>query len=95
VSKTINIANAAPKKPARPKFYLINANGERLDEELPRWDPSAEKRFANRVRDRGNCCNYYHLQGSCPSEEYCEYYHGDRLGPAEHLVLRHKARCLK
>ncbi|KAK1765606.1 hypothetical protein QBC33DRAFT_454409 [Phialemonium atrogriseum] len=91
-AKTINIA---PKKPAQLKHYTININGERLDEELSRWDPSAEKRFANRIRERGNCCNFYHLRGKCPEEEFCGYYHGDRLGPAELLVLRHKARSLK
>lgn len=92
--KTINIA---PKRTPPPrKYYLVNVNSERLDEELPRWDPSAEKRFVNRVTRAGrNCCNHYHLKGSCPDETYCDYTHGDRLNPAELLVLRHKARSLK
>ncbi|KAL1844774.1 hypothetical protein VTK73DRAFT_1819 [Phialemonium thermophilum] len=91
-SKTINVA---PKKPAPPRFYLVNKHGERLDEELPRWDPNAEKRFSKRIKETGNMCNNYQLRGRCPDGEFCPYDHGERLGPAELLVLRHKARSLK
>lgn len=90
-AKTINIS---AKKPPAPKYYVVNSNGERLDEELPRWDSAAEKRFAARLRENGNLCNFYHLRATCPDPAYCGYAHGDRLTAGEVLVLRHKARSL-
>ncbi|KAI1392860.1 uncharacterized protein F4822DRAFT_143447 [Hypoxylon trugodes] len=83
----------SPKPVAnKGKYYIINSSGERLDEPLPRCDPNAEARLAERTKkeSRGPC-NRYHLLGSC-DEYYCTYYHGERFGPAELLVLRIKAR---
>ncbi|KXT08868.1 hypothetical protein AC579_6757 [Pseudocercospora musae] len=88
-SKTISIA---PKKNPARKFILLNAYDERLDVELPRTDPSAEARFAERVKKDGKCCNNYHLTGKCDAGEYCDYHHGEKFSPGELLVLKHKAR---
>lgn len=62
-SKTINIASK--KTPVRP-FALLNVYDERLDSELPRSDPGAEKRFADQIKTTGRkYCNDYHLSGNC------------------------------
>lgn len=61
-SKTINIASK--KAPVRP-FALVNVYDERLDSELPRSDPGAEKRFADQIKTGRKFCNDYHLSGSC------------------------------
>ena len=61
-SKTINIASK--KVPVR-KHILVNVNDERIDAELPRTDPGAEKRFADRLKTKGKLCNNYHLTGNC------------------------------
>lgn len=92
-TKTITIA---PKKTLAQKFYLVNAYDERLDMELPRLDPLAEKRYQDRVRRLGrNYCNRYHLAGNCLNGDECSYEHGEPLPAAELLVLRHKSRSLK
>jgi hypothetical protein len=88
-SKTINIA---PKKTPARKFILLNVDGDRLDAELPRSDPAAENRYAERLKTSGKCCNSYHLTGKCEAGEYCDYVHGEKLSPGELLVLKHKAR---
>lgn len=80
------------KKPAAPKYYLINKNGERVDEELPKTDPSAKQRYEARQKKLGNHCNEYHLKGVDCDAEYCSYIHLERLSKAEALVLQHKAR---
>jgi hypothetical protein len=85
----INIASA--KKPAPRKSYLVNKDGERVDEDLPRFDPAAEKRYQARKAEHGSHCNEFYLKGHC-DPKYCVYYHGDPLPKAEMLVLRHKAR---
>ncbi|EME89346.1 uncharacterized protein MYCFIDRAFT_98041, partial [Pseudocercospora fijiensis CIRAD86] len=88
-SKTISIA---PKKNPNRKFILLNAYDERIDIELPRTDPGAEARFAERLKKEGKCCNSYHLTGKCDAGEYCDYHHGEKFTPGELLVLKHKAR---
>lgn len=62
-TKTFNVAPT--KKPPVRKFILLNVNDERLDTELPRTDPGAEKRFADRLKTKGKLCNNYHLTGKC------------------------------
>lgn len=86
------------KKPGVPqrKFYLVNAFEERIDQELPRPDQAAEKRYADRVQKLGyNYCNKYHLLEHCSNGDYCGYEHGERLPPPELAVLRLKCRSLK
>jgi hypothetical protein len=90
------VITVATKKPAVRKFYLVNAYDERIDMELPRPDPAAEKRYMERVRKLGyNYCNKYHLLDDCPNGSYCCYEHGEKLPPAEIGVLRFKCRNLK
>lgn len=88
---TINIGS---KKPTLPKYYLINKYNERVDQELPRCNPTSDNKFKARVREHGNHCNFYHLRNDCEEADYCGYYHGDPISPGETLVLRHKARSL-
>ncbi|KAF2772936.1 hypothetical protein EJ03DRAFT_286542 [Teratosphaeria nubilosa] len=90
-TRTINIAS---KKAAPRKFVLINVHDERLDERLPEQDPKAYARFLEKTKDGRNLCNNHHLYGYCPSGEYCDYMHGERLSGGELLVLKHKARSL-
>lgn len=82
------------KKQAARKFMLLNAYDERMDQELPKTDSSAEYRFSERAKSKGKLCNNYHLTGKCGQGEFCDYHHGDRLTPGEQLVLKHKARSL-
>jgi hypothetical protein len=65
---------------------------ERVDETLPRTDPSAESRYNKRMESVGKACNDYHLSGKCDKKEYCDYVHGEKLTQGELLVLKHKAR---
>lgn len=87
--KPIDISS--PKKRPR-KYYLLNANSERLDEPLPRLDPKAERRFKEMMAKNGtNFCNNHYLLGGCDTPD-CPYYHGEKLPPALLNVLRQKAR---
>ena len=61
-SKTINIAS---KKASARRYVLLNVDDERVDPELPRSDPGAEKRFTDRLKTIGKYCNNYHLTGKC------------------------------
>ena len=61
-AKTINIA---PKKAPARRFLLVNVYDERVDAELPRSDPGAEKRFTERLKSSGKFCNSFHLIGKC------------------------------
>lgn len=92
VAKSFDIT---PKKPApAPKYYYVNASSERVDEDLPRAPPIAEKRYAEKRKENGrNFCNSYHLLGYCEDgDDYCKYEHGDRLSPQELLVQKYRAR---
>lgn len=89
--KSIDIA---PKKVAPRRHVVLNADDERLDAPLPRPDPAAEKRFLARTKEQGKSCNNYHLTGHCPTGQYCDYTHGERLSPGEVLVMKHKARSI-
>lgn len=80
------------KKPATRKYYLLNADSERVDEPLPRLDPAAEKKFKDlTIANRTNFCNTHYLQGGCNSP-MCTYHHGEKLPPALLNVLKLKAR---
>jgi hypothetical protein len=90
--KTINIA---PRKLAAPKFYTVNKAGERLDDDLARWEPGADKKFQAKIKEHGHYCNNFYIKGRCDDVDNCNYYHDDRITAAELLVLRYKARSLK
>lgn len=94
-SMTISLGSKKPGAGLR-KSYLVNAFEERLDSDLPRADPAAEKRYADRVAKLGyNYCNKYHLLDNCPNGDYCNYEHGEKLPAPELSVLRLKCRSLK
>lgn len=67
-AKNINIA---PKKAASRRYMLFSKEDERIDEDLPKTDYMAEKRFDQRVKNVGKCCNDYHLRGECPIGTKC------------------------
>lgn len=96
VSKTGAASNVidlgVKKKPTVRKYYLLNAESERVDEPLPRSDPAAEKKFKDLMHSNGtNFCNSFYLQGGCESPT-CNYYHGEKLPSALLLILKHKVR---
>lgn len=64
-TNTKNISIAPTKKALARKCILLNVHDERIDAELPRSDPGAEKRFADRLKTKGKLCNNYHLTGAC------------------------------
>ncbi|KAM0273958.1 hypothetical protein ACHAQH_008101 [Verticillium albo-atrum] len=78
-------------KKSHRKYYLLNADSERIDEPLPRTDAAAERKFKEMMAENGNYCNKYYLLGGCNSD-LCGYYHGEKLSPQLLLVLRHKVR---
>ncbi|ROT38471.1 hypothetical protein SODALDRAFT_333058 [Sodiomyces alkalinus F11] len=81
-----------PTKKAPRKYYLLNADSERIDEPLPRIDPNAERKFKDMMADNGtNFCNNHYLLGGCDTPG-CTYYHGEKLPPAVLLVLKQKVR---
>lgn len=69
-AKNIDIA---PKKAPTRRYMLFNVHDDRLDEDLPKPDGAAQKRFNDRLKNQnGNCCNEYHLGGQCQKgEEFC------------------------
>lgn len=91
---TINIASQKKTAAARP-YYQLNKDDERVDVPLAKTDPNAVRSFEDRMYENGkNFCNrYYLMNGNCKSAN-CSFYHGERLSPAEMLVLRHKTRNL-
>nr|XP_036577175.1 C-x8-C-x5-C-x3-H type zinc finger protein [Colletotrichum truncatum]KAF6784087.1 C-x8-C-x5-C-x3-H type zinc finger protein [Colletotrichum truncatum] len=89
-TKTIDISST--KKQAFRKYYLLNAESQRVDEPLPRTDIAAEKRFKERMQKAGNVCNAYHLHGNCKNGDECNYSHGEKLSPGELVVLKQKSR---
>lgn len=78
------------KKPPARKYYLLNAESQRVDEPLPRPDPTVEKRFKERMDKYGNYCNNYHLLGYCKNGDDCPYNHGEKLSPGELALLKQK-----
>jgi hypothetical protein len=90
---TINIASQ--KKPASTRpFYMLNGNNERVDVPLGKPDINAVKALEERRQMSGmNLCNRYHLANNCKNTN-CNFYHGERLTPAQLLALRHKTRNL-
>ncbi|XXH05512.1 hypothetical protein Hte_011942 [Hypoxylon texense] len=79
-------------RPAVRKYYLVNCSGERVDEPTPKYEASAAQRVDGRVKEEGRGpCFRYHLLGACDVPS-CTYYHNERLGPNEQLVLKDRAR---
>ncbi|OHF03726.1 C-x8-C-x5-C-x3-H type zinc finger protein [Colletotrichum orchidophilum] len=80
------------KKAPQPKYYLLNADSQRIDEPLPKVDPMIEKRFNARMTETGKkFCNNYHLHGECKNPN-CTYIHGDKLSASELVLLKQKSR---
>ncbi|KAK1467184.1 C-x8-C-x5-C-x3-H type zinc finger protein [Colletotrichum melonis] len=80
------------KKAPQPKYYLMNADSQRIDEPLPKVDPMVEKRFNARMTETGKkFCNNYHLHGECKNP-VCSYIHGDKLSASEMVLLKQKSR---
>ncbi|KAK1634639.1 hypothetical protein BDP81DRAFT_462450 [Colletotrichum phormii] len=80
------------KKTPQPKYYLMNADSQRIDEPLPKLDFVVEKRFNARMAETGKkFCNNYYLQDECKNP-ICPYIHGDKLSASEMVLLKQKAR---
>ncbi|KAF4828203.1 hypothetical protein CGCTS75_v007569 [Colletotrichum tropicale] len=88
--KTIDISS---KKPAPKKYYLLNVESQRVDEQFPRIDPNVEKRFKERMTKSGkNLCNNFHLHGFCKNGDACPFLHGEKLSQGELTLLKQKSR---
>ncbi|KAK4140950.1 uncharacterized protein C8A04DRAFT_14489 [Dichotomopilus funicola] len=82
------------KAPTTRPFYQLNKNDERVDVTLGKPDANAVKSLEDRRQMSGmNLCNRYHLAGNCKNNN-CNFYHGERLTPAQLLALRHRTRNL-
>ncbi|KAL2156599.1 hypothetical protein VTH82DRAFT_1344 [Thermothelomyces myriococcoides] len=94
-SQVINLATQRKLAPPRP-YYMLNKNNERVDPPIDRVDPQAKEALEERKKRNGgvNPCNKYHLLGNCNKGPSCNFFHGDRLPPAEVLALRQKVRGL-
>ncbi|KAK1658090.1 hypothetical protein BDP55DRAFT_759412 [Colletotrichum godetiae] len=80
------------KKTTLPKYYLMHADDQRIDEPLPKVDPTVEKRFNMRMAGLGkNLCNDYHLHGEC-KHPGCTYVHGNKLSASEIILSKQKSR---
>ncbi|GJC90573.1 hypothetical protein ColLi_13411 [Colletotrichum liriopes] len=86
--KTINISTA--KKSSVQSYYLLNKDGQRVDEKLPKIDPAAMKSLDERMNKVGKFCNSYHLDNRCENET-CPYVHGERLVSGDLGALKRKA----
>lgn len=90
--ETISIA---PKKSKKMKYILLNADGQRIDDPLDKFDVESVRSFDEKVHAAGtNLCNQYHLNGNCQNP-YCTFKHGSKLTQGELLILKHKSRGLK
>lgn len=78
-STTKNI-NIAPKKAPARRHILLNGYDQRLDSELPKFEPAAQKRFDKQKEINGvNFCNNYHLTGKCKYEYFAINFRCDDL----------------
>ncbi|KAL0929525.1 C-x8-C-x5-C-x3-H type zinc finger protein [Colletotrichum truncatum] len=84
-SSTIVIDISPAKRAPVLKYYLLNKDGQRVDEELSEINPAAESSFNGKVKKHEtNFCNYYHLRNNCKNLA-CQYIHGDKLSQGELL----------
>ncbi|KAI8198975.1 hypothetical protein KHU50_008211 [Colletotrichum sp. SAR 10_65] len=91
--KTIDISS---KKPTPKKYYLLNVESQRVDEQFPRIDPNVEKRFKERMTKSGkNLCNNFHLHGFCKNGDACPFLHGEKLSQGELTLLKQKKPRVK
>ncbi|KAK7433432.1 C-x8-C-x5-C-x3-H type zinc finger protein [Colletotrichum acutatum] len=97
---TLTRVSAAPKpvdvfsakKTTQPKYYLMNADGQRIDEPLPKVDSAVEKGFNMRMASLGKeFCNNHHLHGKC-NYPGCNCIHGNKLSASEMILLKQKSR---
>ncbi|POS69210.1 C-x8-C-x5-C-x3-H type zinc finger protein [Diaporthe helianthi] len=94
-SKVIDIKPAKRASDVK-KFYLVNAQNERVDGPLPKAPPQAHESLLNRIeRENGgrnfcNQCNFFDPE-TCSTQ--ADFKHGKAdLTPGEELVLRQKVR---
>ncbi|KAK7433442.1 hypothetical protein CaCOL14_013371 [Colletotrichum acutatum] len=81
------------KKKTLPKYYLMNADGQRIDEPLPKVDPAVEKGFNMRMVGLGKkFCNNHHLHGKC-NYPGCNCIYGNKLSISEMILLKKTLRC--
>lgn len=90
-SRSLDLMGKQEKAAAR-KYYLVNCSGERVDEPTPKYEALAAERVDGRAKEEGRGpCYRYHILGACDVPS-CTYYHNERLGPGEQLVLKDRAR---
>lgn len=98
-SGTIDIAPAKRASDGNTKkYYLVNAQDERVDEQLPNPPPRAQHQLDTRVQDENgglNFCNQCNFFGPETCDKLTSFRHGKaNLTPGEQLVLRQKVRGL-
>lgn len=71
-------------------IVLLNLNDDRIDANLGKPNPDAERSLKKRA-ERGRLCNDFHLRGVCHASS-CSYSHEPRLSPEELITLRYWAR---
>ncbi len=87
-TKQINIA---PTKPVQRRAILLNIHDQRLDPKLIKPDFGVMQKLNARIKEH-KVCNNFHLTGKCIDGEFCQFSHGERLGPKEQQALKCKAR---
>jgi hypothetical protein len=96
--RTVRGAAAIPHPKRSPTWdptrsiVLLNINDERIDADLGKTDPDAERRVKKRA-EHTRLCNDFHLRGACYTPS-CAYSHEPRLTAEELIALRYRARHL-
>lgn len=96
-SRMINITPAKRASDSNTKkYFLVNANNERVDEPLPKPPQPAYEMIKNRIKNENggkNFCNQCYFFGPDNCNMANDYRHGKAdLTPGEELVLRQKVR---
>lgn len=96
-SRMIDIAPAKRATDgAAKKYYLVNAQNERVDEALPKTTPQMYEQFNARIQNENGgrkFCNQCNFFGPETCNQLTDYRHGRvMLPPGEALVLRHMVR---
>lgn len=96
-SRTIDITPAKRAADgAAKKYYLVNAQNERVDEALPKATPQMFEQFNARLQNENQgrkFCNQCNFFGPETCNQLADYRHGRvPLPPGEALVLKHMVR---
>jgi hypothetical protein len=102
ISPSSRMIDITPAKRAsdsnRKKYYLVNAQNERVDEPLPKPPASAQDSLRARIREENgglNYCNQCNFFGPDSCDKTAYFRHGKAsLTPAEELQLRSMVRGL-